>query len=89
CWFSVDVIHDGYGPNRLLPEKVYFDEKTGIWKKKKYTLSKESIQRSKDVYGIVNLSELQPVHLYNIQTINAHGYAVIDNNVSLQEQKKG
>ncbi|MEL2271847.1 hypothetical protein AAER82_27870, partial [Klebsiella pneumoniae] len=35
------------------------------------------------------LSELQPVHLYNIQTINAHGYAVIDNNVSLQEQKKG
>lgn len=57
--------------------------------KEKYTLSKESIQRSKDVYGIVNLSELQPVHLYNIQTINAHGYAVIDNNVSLQEQKKG
>ncbi|WP_228703315.1 hypothetical protein [Klebsiella pneumoniae] len=52
-------------------------------------MSKESIQRSKDVYGIVNLSELQPVHLYNIQTINAHGYAVIDNNVSLQEQKKG
>ena len=33
CWFSVDVIHDGYGPNRSLAEKVYFDKKTEQWKK--------------------------------------------------------
>ncbi|HFJ2068509.1 TPA: hypothetical protein ACGTP1_002523 [Salmonella enterica] len=89
CLYSVDIIHDGYGPGRVLPEKVYLDKKTGLWKKKKYTLSKESTQRSLEVYGIKSLSKLQPVALYNIQSVNARGYAVIDNNIPLQEKQKG
>ncbi len=87
CLYSVDVIHNGYGPGQALPEKVYLDKKTGLWKKKKYTLSKESTQSSLEVYGIKNLSELQPVELYNIQSVNARGYAVIDNNIPLWERK--
>lgn len=89
CLFAVDVIHDGYGPGRALPEKVYFDKKAGKWKKKKYTLSKESTRRSLELYGIKSLSKLQPVDLYNIQSVNASGYAVIDSNVPLQEKQKG
>ncbi len=89
CLFAVDVIHDGYGPGRALPEKVYLDKKTGIWKKKRYTLSKESTQRSLELYGIKSLNKLQPVDLYNIQSVNASGYAVIDSNIPLQEQQKG
>ncbi len=89
CLFSVDVIHDGYGPNRVLPEKVFFNKKTGLWKKKKYNRNREETQRSLEVYGIKKLSELQPVELYNIQSVNAHGYAVIDRNISLQEKQKG
>lgn len=89
CLFAVDVTHDGYGPGRALPEKVYFDKKTGVWKKEKYTLSKESTQRSLEFYGIKSLNKLQPVELYNIQSVNASGYAVIDSNISLQEKQKG
>lgn len=89
CLYAVDVIHDGYGPNRSLAEKVYFDKKTGLWKKKKYILSKEGTQRSLEVYGIKSLSELQPVELYNIQSVNARGYAVINRNIPQQEKKKG
>lgn len=89
CLFPVDVIRDGYGPGRSLSEKVYFDKRTGLWKKKKYTLSKESTQRSLEVYGIKSLSELQPLVLYNVQSVNAQGYAVIDNNIPLQEKQKG
>ncbi|MNG93245.1 hypothetical protein D3C79_522020 [compost metagenome] len=89
CLYSVDVIHDGYGPERALPEKVYLDKKTGFWKKKKYPLSRESIQRSLDVYGIKSLSELQPLDLYNIRSVNARGYAVVNRNISLQEKQKG
>ncbi len=89
CLFAIDVIHDGYGPGIVLPERVYFDKKTGIWKKKKYALNKESTQRSLDVYGIKSLSELQPVELYNIQSVNARGYAVINRNIPLQKKQKG
>lgn len=89
CLFSVDVIHDGYGPNRSLAEKVYFDKKTEQWKKKKYNLNREETQRSLDVYGIKSLSELQPLELYNIRSVNARGYAVIDSNIPLEEKKKG
>ncbi|MGC0984131.1 hypothetical protein WKH15_06305 [Pantoea agglomerans] len=89
CWFSVDVIHDGYGPNRSLAEKVYFDKKTEQWKKKKYNRNREETRRSLDVYGIKSLSELQPLDLYNIRSVNARGYAVIDRNIPLQEKKKG
>lgn len=88
CLYAVDVIHDGYGPNRSLAEKVYFDKKTGLWKKKKYILSKEGTQRSLEVYGIKSLSELQPVELYNIQSVNARGYAVINRNIPQQEKKR-
>ncbi|MFP3524766.1 hypothetical protein SB912_19835 [Pantoea sp. SIMBA_072] len=89
CWFSVDVIHDGYGPNRSLAEKVYLDKKTGLWKKKKYILSKEGTQRSLEVYGIKSLSELEPLELYNIRSVNARGYAVVNRNIPLEEKKKG
>ncbi|MDZ7320915.1 hypothetical protein N4G41_04630 [Kosakonia sacchari] len=89
CLFPVDVIRDGYGPGRSLSEKVYFDKKTGLWKKKKYTLSRESTQRSLEVYGIKSLSELQPLELYNIQSVNGRGYAVIDSNIPLREKQKG
>ncbi|AYN29017.1 hypothetical protein D8682_19735 [Buttiauxella sp. 3AFRM03] len=89
CLYSVDVTNNGYGPDQVLPEKVYLDEKTGLWEKKKYTLSKESTKRSQEVYGIKSLSELQPVELYNIQSVNARGYAVIDSNIPLWEKKKG
>lgn len=89
CLYAVDVIHDGYGPGRALPEKVYLDKKTGIWKKKRYTLSKESTQRSLELHGIKSLNKLQPVDLYNIQSVNASGYAVIDSNIPLQEKQKG
>lgn len=89
CLFSVDVIHDGYGPNRSLAEKVYFDKKTEQWKKKKYNRNREETQRSLDVYGIKSLSELQPLELYNIRSVNARGYAVIDSNIPLEEKKKG
>ena len=89
CLFSVDAISNGYGPGQVLPERVYFDKKTGLWKKKKYTLSRESTQRSLDVYGIKSLNELKPVELYNIQSVNAHGYAVINRNIPLQEKQRG
>jgi hypothetical protein len=89
CLFSVDVIHDGYGPNRSLAEKVYFDKKTEQWKKKKYNRNREETRRSLDVYGIKSLSELQPLELYNIRSVNARGYAVIDSNIPLAEKKKG
>ncbi|HAT1619845.1 TPA: hypothetical protein I8Y04_001515 [Raoultella planticola] len=89
CLYAVDVIHDGYGPNRSLAEKVYFDKKTDTWKKKKYNRNREETRRSLDVYGIKSLSELQPLELYNIRSVNARGYAVIDNNIPLQEKQKG
>lgn len=89
CLYAVDVIHDGYGSGQALPEKVYFDKKTELWKKKKYLLSKEGTQRSLDVYGIKNLSELQPLELYNIRSVNARGYAVVNLNIPLEEKKKG
>ncbi|VEA66006.1 Uncharacterised protein [Serratia plymuthica] len=89
CLFPVDVIKDGYGPGQVLPERIYLDKKTGFWKKKKYPLSRESIQRSLDVYGIKSLSELQPLDLYNIRSVNARGYAVVNRNISLQEKQKG
>ncbi|MGL6019717.1 MAG: hypothetical protein ACRC0C_13855, partial [Gibbsiella quercinecans] len=80
---------DGYGPNRSLAEKVYFDKKTALWKKKKYNRNREETRRSLDVYGIKNLSELQPLELYNIRSVNARGYAVIDSNIPLEEKQKG
>jgi len=89
CLFSVDVISNGYGPGQALPEKVYLDKKTGLWKKKKYLLSKEGTQRSLDFYGIKNLSELQPLELYNIRSVNTRGYAVVNRNIPLEEKKKG
>ena len=89
CLYAVDVIHDGYGPNRSLAEKVYFDKKTDTWKKKKYNRNREETLRSLDVNGIKSLSELQPLELYNIRSVNARGYAVIDSNVPLQEKQKG
>lgn len=89
CLFPVDVIHDGYRPNRSLAEKVYFDKKTYLWKKKKYNRNREETLRSLDVYGIKSLSELQPLELYNIRSVNARGYAVIDSNIPLEEKKKG
>jgi len=46
CLFSVDVISNGYGPGQVLPEWIYLDKKTGLWKKKKYALSREKTQRS-------------------------------------------
>jgi hypothetical protein len=89
CLFSIDVISNGYGPGQALPEKVYLDKKTGLWKKKKYILSKEGTQRALDIYGIKSLSELQPLELYNIRSVNARGYAVVNRNIPLEEKKKG
>jgi hypothetical protein len=64
-------------------------KKTGFWKKKKYNRNKEETRRSLDVYGIKSLSELQPLELYNIRSVNARGYAVINRNIPLEEKKKG
>ncbi|MFE4124924.1 hypothetical protein ACFX4S_00930 [Kosakonia sp. YIM B13605] len=89
CLFPVDVIKDGYGPGRSLAEKVYFDKKTDLWKKKKYNRNREETRRSLDVYGIKSLSELQPLELYNIKSVNGRGYAVIDSNIPLWEKQKG
>lgn len=44
CLHSVDIIHNGYGPGKILTEKIYFDKKTKLWKKKKYNLSREETQ---------------------------------------------
>lgn len=89
CLFPVDVIRDGYGPGRSLSEKIYFDKRTGLWKKRKYNRSREETQQTMKVYGIKSLSELQPLELYNIQSVNGHGYAVIDSNIPLREKQKG
>lgn len=89
CLFSVDVIRNGYGPGQALPEKIYLDKKTGLWKKKKHPLSREGTERSLEFYGIKSLNELQPLELYNIQSVNARGYAVINRNIPLQEKQKG
>jgi len=89
CLFSVDVISNGYGPGQALPEKIYLDKKTGFWKKKKYNRNREETQSSLKIFGIKNLSELQPVELYNIQSVNARGYAVIDSNIPLWEKQNG
>lgn len=89
CLYAVDVIDNGYGPGQAITEKIYFDKKTELWKKKKYTLSKEGTQRSLEVYGIKNLSKLQPLALYNIQSVNAKGYAVVNSNIPLREKHKG
>lgn len=89
CLFAVDVISNGYGPGQALPEKVYLDKKTGLWRKKKYFLNKEDTQRSLKVYGIKSLSELQPLDLYKIRSVNARGYAVVNRNIPLEEKKKG
>lgn len=77
------------GQTDHLLKKSILIKKTGLWKKKKYILSKEGTQRSLEVYGIKSLSELQPVELYNIQSVNARGYAVINRNIPQQEKKKG
>ncbi|OQP33204.1 hypothetical protein [Pantoea latae] len=89
CLFAVDAFSNGYGPGQVLPEKIYFDKKTGLWKKKSYTLNRESKQRSLEFYGIKSLSELQPLDLYNIQSVNACGYAVVNRNIPLREKQKG
>ncbi|MGC0984132.1 hypothetical protein WKH15_06310 [Pantoea agglomerans] len=89
CLYAVDVISNGYGPRQVLPERIYLDKKTGRWKKKKYALSRESTQRSLEVYGIKSLSELQPLDLYNIRSVNARGYAIVNRNIPLEEKKKG
>lgn len=89
CLFPIDVIRDGYGPGRSLSEKVYFDKETGLWKKEKYNRNREEIQRSLEVYGIKSLNELRPVDLYNIQSVNGHGYVVIDSNIPIWEKQKG
>ncbi|WP_455844021.1 hypothetical protein [Pantoea agglomerans] len=89
CLFPVDVIRDGYGPGRSLSEKISFDKRTGLWKKKKYNRNSEETQQTMKVYGIKSLSELQPLELYNIQSVNGHGYAVIDSNIPLREKQKG
>lgn len=86
CLFAVEVTHDGYGP---CLKRFIFIKETVRWKKKKYILSKESTLRSLEFYGIKSLNKLQPVVLYNIQSVNASGYAVIDSNIPLQENKKG
>lgn len=57
--------------------------------KEKYAPGRESTQRSLEVYGIKSLSELQPLDLYNIRSVNARGYAVVNRNISLEEKKKG
>lgn len=89
CLFSVDAINNGYGPGQALPEKVYLDKKTGLWRKKKYKRNREEVQSSLKIFGIKNLSELQPVELYNIQSVNARGYAVVDSNIPLLEKQNG
>ncbi|KGT86683.1 hypothetical protein NG99_25070 [Erwinia typographi] len=89
CLFAVDVIHDGYGPGRLIPEKIYFDKKNDQWKKKKFSLNREDFQESLKRYGIKGLKDLHSVELYNIQSVNARGYAVIDSNIPLWEKRKG
>ncbi|WP_029697686.1 hypothetical protein ACP26F_00190 [Franconibacter pulveris 1160] len=89
CEFENTVRKDGYGPGRLLPEKVYFDEKNGIWKKKKYHLSKEETKESLHNYGISDISALQPVTVYNIESVNAKGYAVIDSNIPKEDRNHG
>lgn len=89
CLFAVDVISNGYGPGQALAEKIYLDKKTGLWRKKKYILNKEGTQRSFELYGIKSLGELQPLELYNIRSVNARGYAVVNRNIPLQEKKKG
>lgn len=57
--------------------------------KEKYNRNREEALHSLDVYGIKILSELQPLELYNIRSVNARGYAVIDSNIPLEEKKKG
>lgn len=89
CLYAVDVIHNGYGPNKSLTEKVYFDKKTNQWKKKIYNRNRKETQHSMKVYGIKSLSELQPLDLYNIRSVNAYGYAVVDSNIPKQEKQNG
>ncbi|WP_255434243.1 hypothetical protein [Pantoea sp. WMus005] len=52
-------------------------------------MNKEGTQRSLEIYGIKSLSELQPLELYNIRSVNARGYAVVNRNIPLEEKKKG
>ncbi|MCK1970391.1 hypothetical protein ACP26F_15755 [Franconibacter pulveris 1160] len=89
CDFENTVKEDGFGPGRLLPEKVYFDKKSGTWKKKKYHLSKDETKESLRRYGISNISDLQPVALYNIESVNAKGYAVINSNIPKEDRDHG
>jgi hypothetical protein len=89
CLYSVDVRRDGYVAGDLLPEKIYFDKKSEQWKKKRNTLDKEDTRDALKVYGVKSMHELKPVELYNIQSVNAHGYAVVDNNIPQEDQRKG
>jgi hypothetical protein len=89
CDIENTVREDGYGPGQLLPEKVYFDKKSGIWKKKKYHLSKEETKESLRNYGISDIRALQPVTVYNIESVNAKGYAVIDSNIPKEDRDRG
>lgn len=89
CELENTVRKDGYGPGRLLPEKVYFDEKNEIWKKKKYHLSKEETKESFRTYGISDINALQLVTVYNIESVNAKGYAVIDSNIPKEDRDHG
>lgn len=89
CLFDVDIKRDGYDTRDLLPEKIYFDTKSGLWKKKKNKLSKENIRDALKVYGVKSLNELHSFDMYNIQSVNARGYAVIDSNITREDQQKG
>lgn len=85
CLFGVDVKRDGYVAGDLLPEKINFNSKTGMWDKKNHTLTKSDIKDALKVYGIKNINELHPIDVYNIQTPNAKGYVVIDSNIPISE----
>lgn len=50
-------------------------------------MSAHDIIASQKLYGVKNINELKAINIYNIESVNASGYAIIDYNITKEEQR--
>lgn len=87
CSIEKEAKGNGYVAGMLLPERIYFDNKDKIWKKKTKKMNTHDIIASQKLYGVKNINELKTINIYNIESVNASGYAIIDYNITKEEKR--